>query len=172
MLFVSSLIRTLTAWRLTEMPSLRVDMASKQKWLLLRSPHGHKTGRGTSFNNTRGGWNFPFAPLSSYMNRSVKQCRCFMRFTSLFSYCSFLLIKMQPTDLAVAGCGVCMMLPGTILPPEMGVLFFWGYTSVIVLESAISRQAHWCEHHGSSGLRNRSVSGGTFPARRFTVSSR
>lgn len=63
-------------------------------------------------------------------------------FTSLFSYCSFLLIKMQPTDLTVAGCGVCMMLPGTILPPGMGVLFFWGYTSVIVLESAISRQAH------------------------------
>ena len=44
---------------------------------------------------------------------------------------SFLLIKMQPTDLTVAGCGVCMMLPGTILPPGMGVLFFWGYTSVI-----------------------------------------
>ena len=40
-------------------------------------------------------------------------------------------IKMQPTDLAVAGCGVCMMLPGTILPPGMGVLFFLGYTSVI-----------------------------------------
>lgn len=39
--------------------------------------------------------------------------------------------KMQPTDLTVAGCGVCMMLPGTILPPGMGVLFFWGYTSVI-----------------------------------------
>lgn len=38
---------------------------------------------------------------------------------------------MQPTDLAVAGCGVCMMLPGTILPPGMGVLFFWSYTSVI-----------------------------------------
>ena len=38
---------------------------------------------------------------------------------------------MQPTDLTVAGCGVCMMLPGTILPPGMGVLFFWGYTSVI-----------------------------------------
>lgn len=38
---------------------------------------------------------------------------------------------MQPTDLAVAGCGVCMMLPGTILPPGMGVLFFLGYTSVI-----------------------------------------
>ena len=39
--------------------------------------------------------------------------------------------KMQPTDLVVAGCGVCMMLPGTILPPGMGVLFFLGYTSVI-----------------------------------------
>jgi hypothetical protein len=38
---------------------------------------------------------------------------------------------MQPTDLTVAGCGVCMMLPGTILPPGMGVLFFLGYTSVI-----------------------------------------
>ncbi len=38
---------------------------------------------------------------------------------------------MQPTDLAVAGCGVCMMLPGTILLPGMGVLFFLGYTSVI-----------------------------------------
>ena len=38
---------------------------------------------------------------------------------------------MQPTDLTVAGCGVCMMLPGTILPPGMGVLFFWGYTSVV-----------------------------------------
>ena len=35
------------------------------------------------------------------------------------------------TDLTVAGCGVCMMLPGTILPPGMGVLFFLGYTSVI-----------------------------------------
>ena len=33
---------------------------------------------------------------------------------------------MQPTDLTVAGCGVCMMLPGTILPPGMGVLFFLG----------------------------------------------
>lgn len=31
---------------------------------------------------------------------------------------------MQPTDLTVAGCGVCMMLPGTILPPGMGVPFF------------------------------------------------
>lgn len=39
--------------------------------------------------------------------------------------------KTQPTDLTVAGCGVCMMLPGTILPPGMGVLFFLGYTSVI-----------------------------------------
>ena len=39
---------------------------------------------------------------------------------------------MQPTDLTVAGCGVCMMLPGTILPPGMGVLFFWGYTSINV----------------------------------------
>ena len=48
-----------------------------------------------------------------------------------FLYYSFLLIKMQPTDLTVAGCGVCMMLPGTILPPGMGVLFFLGYTSVI-----------------------------------------
>ena len=38
---------------------------------------------------------------------------------------------MQPTDLTVAGCGVCMMLPGRMLPPGMGVLFFWGYTSVI-----------------------------------------
>ena len=38
---------------------------------------------------------------------------------------------MQPTDLTVAGCGVCMMLSGTILPPGMGVPFFWGYTSVI-----------------------------------------
>ena len=28
-------------------------------------------------------------------------------------------------------CGVYMMLPGTILPPGMGVLFFLGYTSVI-----------------------------------------
>ena len=42
-----------------------------------------------------------------------------------------LLIKMQPTDLTVAGCGVCMMLPDTILPPGMGVLFFLGYTSVV-----------------------------------------
>lgn len=33
---------------------------------------------------------------------------------------------MQPTDLTVAGCGVCMMLPGTILPPGMGVPFFIG----------------------------------------------
>lgn len=33
---------------------------------------------------------------------------------------------MQPTDLAVAGCGVCMMLPGTMLPPGMGVPFFIG----------------------------------------------
>lgn len=48
-----------------------------------------------------------------------------------FLYYSFLLIKVQPTDLTVAGCGVCMMLPGTILPPGMGVLFFWGYTSVV-----------------------------------------
>ena len=48
-----------------------------------------------------------------------------------FLYYSFLLIKMQPTDLTVAGCGVCMMLPGTILPPGMGVLFFLGYTSII-----------------------------------------
>lgn len=55
---------------------------------------------------------------------------------------------MQPTDLAVAGCGVCMMLPGTILPPGMGVPFFIGVI-----------------------LRLFSVSGGTFPARRFTVSS-
>lgn len=67
----------------------------------------------------------------------------FHRFTSLFSYYSFLLIKVQPTDLAVAGCGVCMMLPGTNAPARNGSSFlYWGYTSVIVLESAISRQAH------------------------------
>ena len=28
--------------------------------------------------------------------------------------------KMQPTDLAVAGCGVCMMLPGTNAPARNG----------------------------------------------------
>ena len=62
---------------------------------------------------------------------------CFMQFTSF-----------QPTDLVVAGCGVCMMLPGTILPPGMGVPFFIGVI-----------------------LRLYSVSSGTFPTRRFTVSS-
>ncbi len=28
--------------------------------------------------------------------------------------------EMQPTDLAVAGCGVCMMLPGTNAPARNG----------------------------------------------------
>ncbi len=29
---------------------------------------------------------------------------------------------MQPTDLAVVGCGVCMMLPGTNAPARNGSL--------------------------------------------------
>ena len=30
-------------------------------------------------------------------------------------------IKMQPTDLTVAGCGVCMIYRAQMLPPGMGV---------------------------------------------------
>lgn len=85
---------------------------------------------------------FSIRPFVVLYGPAGEAMQVFHRFTSLFSYYSFLLIKVQPTDLTVAGCGVCMMLPGTILPPGMGVPFFWGYTSVIVLESAISRQAH------------------------------
>ena len=43
----------------------------------------------------------------------VLQCRLFI--ISSLTQCSPLTLRyaMQPTDLAVAGCGVCMMLPGT-----------------------------------------------------------
>ena len=92
---------------------------------------------------------FSIRPFVVLYGPAGEAMQVFHRFTSLFSYCSFLLIKMQPTDLVVAGCGVCMMLPGTILPPGMGVPFFIGVI-----------------------LRLYSVSDGTFPARRFTVSSR
>ncbi len=69
---------------------------------------------------------FSIRPFVVLYEPAGEAMQVFHRFTSLFSYCSFLLIKVQPTDLAVAGCGVCMMLPGTILPPGMGVPFFIG----------------------------------------------
>ena len=109
-------------------------------------------------------YDYPLPDVSHFSKKEAKKLKirmlslCARILLLLFSVsCSLLhfrlqyafLIKMQPTDLVVAGCGVCMMLPGTILPPGMGVPFFIGVI-----------------------LRLFSVSGGTFPARRFTIFSR
>ena len=102
-------------------------------------------------------YDYPLPDVSHFSKKEAKKLKIRM---SINTYPAAIFVrrckKMQPTDLTVAGCGVCMMLPGTILPPGMGVLFFlpeWEFFSFGVI------------------LRLYSVSSGTFPARRFTVSS-
>ena len=94
-------------------------------------------------------YDYPLPDVSHFSKKEAKKLKIRM---SINTYPAAIFVrrckKMQPTDLVVAGCGVCMMLPGTILPPGMGVPFFIGVI-----------------------LRLYSVSGGTFPARRFTVPS-
>ena len=94
-------------------------------------------------------YDYPLPDVSHFSKKEAKKLKIRM---SINTYPAAIFVrrckKMQTTDLVVAGCGVCMMLPGTILPPGMGVPFFIGVI-----------------------LRLFSVSGGTFPARRFTISS-
>ena len=77
-------------------------------------------------------YDYPLPDVSHFSKKEAKKLKIRM---SINTYPAAIFVrkckKMQPTDLTVAGCGVCMMLPGTILPPGMGVLFFLGYTSVI-----------------------------------------
>ena len=70
-------------------------------------------------------YDYPLPDVSHFSKKEAKKLKIRM---SINTYPAAIFVrkckKMQPTDLTVAGCGVCMMLPGTILPPGMGVLFF------------------------------------------------
>ena len=94
-------------------------------------------------------YDYPLPDVSHFSKEEAKKLKIRM---SINTYPAAIFVrrckKMQPTDLTVAGCGVCMIYRAQILPPGMGVPFFIGVI-----------------------LRLYSVSGGTFPARRFTVPS-
>jgi len=95
-------------------------------------------------------YDYPLPDVSHFSKKEAKKLKIRM---SINTYPAAIFVrrckKMQPTDLVVAGCGVCMIYRAQMLPPGMGVPFFIGVI-----------------------LRLSSVTGGTFPARRFTVSSR
>ena len=78
-------------------------------------------------------YDYPLPDVSHFSKKEAKKLKIRM---SINTYPAAIFVrrckKMQPTDLTVAGCGVCMMLPGTILPPGMGprLMFVAGGTGI------------------------------------------